>query len=238
MTRQTILAKVGMAALATLLLIDLAWALHNPTFSMLPAALAGWYAADLMSGAVHMYMDYRECRPGLGLADIFHYTGSRESAEYLAMRDAAFGKLGPIERLVYDFKNHHPRPDALGRRSMLTQIGSTVLFTTLPFAVLTNLAFWLLPLPLWLLAGLVAFTIGSTFAQYFHGTLHRADNPWAVRAMRRARLLMRPEDHILHHETLTQDFSTINGWSNPALNRVFRALRKRGHMPDDGLVPR
>ncbi len=230
--------KLALFSLCCLFAADLFWLASAPSLWMLPALIVGWYAADLMSGAVHMYMDYRECRPGIGLDRLFFYEGSRESAEYLAMRDAAFGQLGPIERLIYDFKNHHPRPDALGRRSMKVQIGATVLFTTLPFLVLANIAFALLPLPMWLLAAAVSFAIGSTFAQYFHGTLHRQDNPWPVRAMRRMGLLMRPQDHIRHHDTLTCDFSTINGWSNPALNVVFRSLRRRGHMPDDGLIPR
>lgn len=230
--------KLGVAALALVLAADLLWIARDPSWLMIPAALAGWYCADLMSGAVHMYMDYKPTRPGLGLDRLFFYEGSRESAEYIAMRDAAFGQLGPIERLIYDFKNHHPRPDALGRRSMLHQIGSTVLFTTLPFLALADLLFLLLPVPAWALAGVVAFALGASFAQYFHGTLHRTDNPWPVRLLRRLGLLMRPEDHIAHHETLMRDFSTINGWSNPVLNRLFDALRRRGKMADEGLIPR
>ncbi len=230
--------RIAVAALGVVLAGDVAWLALRPEWMMIPAVVAGWYGADLMSGAVHMYMDYRPSRAGIGLDRLFFYEGSRVSAEYVAMRDATFGRLGPLERLIYDFKNHHPRPDALGRRTMLHQIGSTVAFTTLPAAIVATVAVLALGLPPWTMAGLVAFLIGASFAQYFHGTLHRADVPWPVRAMRRTRLLMRPEDHVLHHETLARDFSTINGWSNPALNRVFRALRQRGHLPDDGLVPR
>ena len=46
------------------------------------AMVAGWYGADLMSGAVHMYMDYRECRPGIGLDRLFFCESSRGSIEY------------------------------------------------------------------------------------------------------------------------------------------------------------
>jgi hypothetical protein len=229
--------RIALLVLACLLTVDLGWLALAPSLWMLPALLAGWYAADLMSGVVHMYMDYKPSRPGVGLDRIFFYEGSRESAEYLALRDAAFAQLGPIERLIYDFKNHHPRPDALGRRSMLTQIGSTVLFTTLPFAILANIAFLLLPLPVGLMAGVLSFVVGATFAQYFHGTLHRKDNPPIVRLMRRLKLLMNAQDHLRHHETLQCDFSTINGWSNPALNFVFNHLRRRGHLADEGLIP-
>jgi sterol desaturase/sphingolipid hydroxylase (fatty acid hydroxylase superfamily) len=154
------------------------------------------------------------------------------------MRDSIMPKLGPLERLIYDFKNHHPRPDALGRRSARVHLRSTSLFATLPFALLANLAFLLLPLPLWLLAGTLSFIIGATFAQYFHASLHRTDNPRAIQILRDYRLLMRPEGHVRHHATLTCDFSTITGWSNPALNVLFNALRKSGRMRDEGLIPR
>jgi hypothetical protein len=230
--------RIVFITLGLIVLADLVWLASAPSWWMLPSLLAGWYAADAMSGAVHMWMDYHPTRAGLGLKDLFFYAGSRESADYLAMRDRIMPQLGPLERLIYDFKNHHPRPDALGRRSTTVHLRSTSLFATLPFAILANLAFLLLPLPLWLLAGTFSFILGATFAQYFHASLHRADNPRWVLLLRRLRLLMRPDDHVLHHRTLTQDFSTITGWSNPALNVVFNALRRSGRMREDGLIPR
>ncbi|WP_419825836.1 fatty acid desaturase CarF family protein [Sphingomonas sp.] len=238
-----ILLRAAPALLAAVLALDIALMLRSPSLWMLPAVLAGWYAADLMSGVVHMYMDYRPCPPLPGLNAMFFYEGARDSEEYIALRDETFASLGPFERLVYDFKNHHPRPDALGRRSLRITTEPTVLFTTLPFALGANMLAGALALagiatPGWAIAGMIAFVLGATFAQYFHGSLHREDVPWLVRAMRRARLLMRPEDHVAHHDTLTRDFSTINGWSNPPLNLIFRTLRQKGRLRDEGLIPR
>jgi len=214
------------------------WFAGVPDWRWIPAALAAWYIADLLSGVTHMIMDYRPCTPGVGLAEMFHYEGSRESADYLALRDRVLPRISPFERLVYDFKNHHPRPEALGRRSFLVQIGSTILFVSLPFSILLNLLCFALPVPGWLIAGAVVLTIGGTVAQYFHGTLHRADNPWIVRAMRRLRLLMTPEAHALHHATLRQDFATNTGWSNPLVNAIFRLATSRGWLNEEGLEPR
>jgi hypothetical protein len=237
------LMRAAPMALALLLVADAAFMIANPSFWILPAALAGWYVADLMSGVVHMYMDYRPCPPLPGLRRMFFYEGSRESDEYVTLRNETFARLGPFERLVYDFKNHHPRPDALGRRSLRVTVQPTVLFTTLPFTLAVNAAIGGLAIagiatPGWVLAGLMAFVLGTTFAQYFHGALHREDVAVPVRLLRATRLLMRPEDHRAHHETLMRDFSTINGWSNPPLNLAFRLLRDRGRLRDDGLVPR
>ena len=214
------------------------WFAGVPDWRWIPAVLAGWYVADLLSGITHMYMDYRPCTPGIGLDRMFHYEGSRESADYVALRDGILPKISPFERLVYDFKNHHPRPDALGRRPFLVQIGSTILFVSLPVSIGLNLLCFGLAIPGWVVAGSVALLIGGTLAQYFHGTLHRADNPWIVHAMRRARLLMTPEGHALHHATLRRDFATNTGWSNPLVNAVFRVATARGWLNEAGLEPR
>lgn len=80
---------------------------------IVPAPAAGWYLADLLSGLIHMYMDYRPCTPGKRLDELFFYEGSRESDEYLAMLKERMATIGAFERISYDFKNHHPRPDAL-----------------------------------------------------------------------------------------------------------------------------
>ena len=213
------------------------WFAGTPDWRWIPAALAGWYVADLLSGLTHMYMDYRPCTAGIGLDRMFHYSGSRESAEYLDLRDSVLPRISPFERLVYDFKNHHPRPEALGRRPFLVQIGSTILFVSLPASLALNLACAGAGLPGWLIAALVVLIAGGTLAQYFHGTLHREDNPWIVRAMRRLHLLMTPEAHALHHATLRRDFATNTGWSNPLVNTVFRAASARGWLNEAGLEP-
>lgn len=204
---------------------------------VLPALLVGWYLADMASGLIHMYMDYRPCPAGHGLDRLYFYQGSRESDDYVQLFRRTMAGLNPLDRLVYDFKNHHPRPDALGRRDMWRQIGSTIVAGTLPVSLLLNLAWLLLPVPGWIMAGLIALLIGGTFAQYFHGTLHRQDNPPLIRAMRAVGLLMTPAAHQLHHDTLQCDFATNCGWSNPVLNRLFWAARSRGCFNDAGLEP-
>jgi hypothetical protein len=214
------------------------WLAGVPDWRWIPAALAAWYVADLLSGLTHMYMDYRPCTPGIGLHEVFHYAGSRESDDYLALRNRVMPRISPFERLVYDFKNHHPRPEALGRRPFLVQIGSTILFVSLPASFLLALICLILPFPGWLIFGLVVLIIGGTLAQYFHGTLHRSDNPWIVRALRRAGLLMTPQAHAFHHATLRRDFATNTGWSNPLVNAIFRGAISRGWIDEAGLEPR
>lgn len=209
----------------------------DPGWLIVPAIVAGWFFADMASGLVHMYMDYRPCPTGKGLDALYFYQGSRASEDYRSRFAETMRTLTPVERLVYDFKNHHPRPDALGRRDLWRQIGSTLLLGTLPGALILSLAVALTDIPGWLVAGFISLQIGSTFAQYFHGTLHRDDNPWPVRALRRLRLLMSPAAHQKHHTTLDRDFATNCGWSNPFLNPVFRWALRRGLLTTQGLEP-
>ncbi len=231
------LMRVSVLLLCLSLGLNLAFALGDPGWWMLPALVAGWYLADMLSGIVHMTMDYFPARLGIGLDRLYFYEGSRESEEYQAKFRAAMKQLNPFERLVYDFKNHHPRPHALGRRTMWRQIGSTVIAGSLPFSLLLNAACLLWPVPGWAVAGMLSFLIGGTFAQYFHGTLHRDNNPWIVNAMRRVGLLMTPQAHQLHHDTLQRDFATNSGWSNALLNPVFRFAYGKGWLRDEGLEP-
>ena len=224
--------------LATLLsLIANLYLAGAPSWTWIPAALVAWYLADLISGVVHMVMDYKPTRAGVGLDQLYFYEGSRESADYLALRQQVWGRIGPVEKLIYDFKNHHPRPEALGRRAMVVQVGSSILFGTLPASLAVNLAALLLPLPGWLVFGAVVFLVASTFAQYFHGTLHREHNPPLIGAMRRVGLLMTPTAHAKHHATLTRDFATNCGWSNPLVNRLFALSLRRRWLTEDGLTP-
>jgi len=220
------------------LLVSLILACRTPDLWMIPAALAGWYGADFMSGAAHMYLDYRPCVPGIGLDKVFFYEGSRGTDEYVAFKKRITRQIYPFERLVFEFKLHHPRPDSLGRRSFLYLVNSPSIYLALIPALALNIGCWLGVVPGWLAVGTVVFLFGAVLAQYFHGYLHRADAPWYIALPRRLRLLMTPADHAVHHETLTRDFSTTSGWSNPLLNVAFNALRGWGMFSPAGLTPR
>ena len=217
---------------------NLGWlVLAGPGWWALPAALFGWYVADALSGIIHFYLDYRPCTPGVGLDRLFAYGGSRGSAEYQQLRAATMARISPFERVVFDFKCHHPRPNVLGRRSFLSLVGNTVLFAALPLSLLVNGLCLLLPPPGWALAFMVTVLIGGTLSNYAHGCLHRERNPWFVAPLRRVRLLMTPRAHGVHHATLDRDFSTLNGWSNPLVNVLFRVLRRSGRLDPAGLEP-
>lgn len=206
------------------------------SLALIPVALLAWYLADAQSGLVHMYMDYRPCTPNIGLKELFFYQGSRASKDYQALLQSTMRRVSFFERVVYDFKNHHPRPNALGRRNFEQQTLSLSIFV-LPYSLICNLLLWQFHLPDLLALALIVFLTSSMLTQYFHGTLHRDDNPWIINLMRRIGLLIKPSAHQIHHATLDCDFATISGWSNPLLNRVFHHIQRRGGFDRKGLEP-
>ena len=228
-------------ALVWLFLASLAFnaAQIGPAFDwrMVPAALIAWFLADLLSGVVHMIMDYRPCPPGVGLRTLYFWEGSRDTAEFLALQTEVYGRISRFERLVYDFKKHHPFPDLLGRHGVWHLMKAPVMFVALPFSLALNLACLAWRIPPWLMVGLVVLLVGGALAQYFHGALHKTRPPWPVVALRRVCLLMTPEAHAYHHAALNEDFSTVYGWSTPLLNILVRALLRRGVLDVAGLEP-
>ena len=230
--------RLVLAIFALSLLLNIAALVVRFDVWSVPALLLGWYLADFASGVIHLTLDYHPCPEGMGLADMFFYQGDRESAEYLALRADRLGRINVFQRVVFDFKTHHPRPDALGRRSLWHQIGVSLIAAALPGSIALNV--WALGggLPGWAIALGTSLIIGSAFAQHFHGSLHRPVVPLYIKMLRRAGLLMSPAAHQLHHDTLQRDFATNCGWSNPVVNRLFVALRSRGYLDDAGLEPR
>lgn len=231
------MTRVAIALFVICVAVDLALADWSLDWRIAPALLIGWYLADLASGVVHMVMDYLPCPKGVGLDRLFFYRGARDSADYGALRRDVMARIGPIDRLLFDFKIHHPRPGALGRRSLYQQVGSTIRFIGLPIAAVAALLAIAVAVPGFVMVALVVFLLGGVLSQYFHGSLHRTENPRFIAALRHVGLLMTPARHDVHHRSLQQDFSTINGWSNPLLNVVFRSLRARGRLADHGLEP-
>jgi hypothetical protein len=184
-----------------------------------------------------MIMDYRPLPTGVGLAEIYFWLGARDSEPFLALQAEVYARISRFDRLVYDFKKHHPFPDLLGRHGVWHLMKAPVMFVTLPLSLALNVVALIWHVPGWLMLGLVVLLIGGALAQYFHGTLHKTRSPPVILALRRLGLLMTPEAHADHHRTLTEDFSTVSGWSNPALNILAHALRRRGVLNAAGLEP-
>lgn len=69
-----------------------------------------------------MLLEDRPTPPGKRLDQLNFYAGSRELDAYLALLREPRGEVSAFDRLVYDFKNHHPRRMALGRRLVINRL--------------------------------------------------------------------------------------------------------------------
>ncbi len=171
-----------------------------PVISWLIGALAGGFCADLLSGLTHMYIDFG--------------TSNRKN---------------PIHKELFLSRVHHHelhRPAKLNYASLWFSpaLSSFIVLGLIP-AFLGRLL--TLPVnlemigPFWL--SLLWF---SSFSQVAHAYAHgKAKHPVArkvVRSLQKMRLLIPPKVHGKHHREIDCNFSVLNGWSNPLLNKIFK----------------
>jgi hypothetical protein len=217
----------------TIALIAMDW-----EWQVLIGVLAGWYLADLTSGIVHLYLDYRPSKKGVGLEEIYFWRGPRDSQEFLSKQYEVYKHLNPIDMIAYNFKKHHRFPGLLGRHGFWYMIKGPIIYAPLLLSILTNLAAVFLGLDAAILACLVTLSFGTGLMQYFHSTLHKSKTTRLILIMRHMRLLLKPEDHVPHHQLPVRDYGLISGWSNPVLNLIAHVLRRSGILLDDNLEPR
>ncbi len=207
-----------------------------PSWTILPGLLVGWAVIDFCSGLVHMLLDYVPVPARMRL-DLLYFARNRSTEEYLRLRREILGPVGPFWRIAFNFKYHHPRPNALGKRTLKQLCAETLYFAALPTALALDVALVFAPPPPWVTAAAISMVIGALFIQYFHATLHRPVPPAFVAVMRRLRLLMTPEAHQRHHDVQDNSFAIIAGWSNPLLDPLFRILVSTGVCRAENLEP-
>lgn len=228
--------RIASALFAVLCLVDLVLILRQPSPWILVGIVIGWYVADFGSGLVHMLLDYYPSPPQLEL-DRLYFHPDRGSQAYRDLKAELMSRTNAFHRLVFDFKRHHPWPDGLGRRSMEMLCVDTLYAAGLPGALGVAVLGLSTATPVGILAFLLTMSILATFAQYFHGMLHRAEPPKVVAFLQRLGVLMTPTMHQVHHDHLDRDFAIVSGAANPLLNPIFRALARAGICREENLEP-
>ncbi len=228
--------RLAAALFALCVGLDVVLIARDPSPWIVPAVICAWLLADFGSGLLHMLLDYYPSPPELQL-DRLYFHRARGSEDYRRLKAEVMARTNTFHRLVFDFKRHHPWPDTLGRRPMATLCRETLLFGGLPTALLVSIAGLAGVASTPVLAFGLTMAILATFAQYFHGTLHRVEPPRPILWLRRARILMTPEQHQVHHDHLDRDFAIVNGFANPLLNPIFRLLRDAGICREENLEP-
>jgi len=196
----TLLEALGLlACLALLLHAFYAVGLQAGTPVLLWCALAlplGYYCADLLSGLIHWVCD--------------------------SFGDAHTPLWGPL--LVGPFRRHHQTPADITQISLTENLGASaiagaaVIWLWAPQALGLSSAAELLGryTGLWCIAFAV---LSNRFHRWAHLPLAR--RPRWMYLLQQWRILLRPQDHALHHRKPHRvNYCILSGWANPLCNRV------------------
>lgn len=146
------------------------------------------------------------------LSGVAHWAGDTVGDEHTPLIGANF---------VTPFRLHHVDPKAITRHDFIETNGNSSI-ASLPTMLL--LVWWMPSAPgLWLyftvLLSSAAFFVFCT--NQFHKWAHAAEVPAPVRWLQRARLILSPEHHAIHHAAPHDKYYCITvGWLNPLLTRL------------------
>lgn len=184
-------AFAGLTARAVLEVVEVGRDVPGLPWVALAAAALALPMADLLSGLVHWAAD------NWGSAD-WPVVG---------------GFVGP-------FRHHHVEPEAMTRHGFLRRFGDNVVaaLPTFWFATLAEgSATWRVFATVFWVA--VAYWVLAT-AQ-FHVWAHTPSPPRIARWLQRARLILPPEHHDVHHQAPHDSHYCItSGWCDPLLRRL------------------
>jgi ubiquitin-conjugating enzyme E2 variant len=204
--RRALLAFKCVALAAALLLLALlvsrvALSIQGPGSAALALSglLAGYAAADLLSGTVHWFCD-----------------------TFFDVNSPVIG-----ERLIFPFRDHHHNPSAIVEFSFLEQDGSNyVLFVPIMTAVVLGSSAPYTGIPLAGTCALVGLACGAMGTNLFHKWAHAERVPPGVRLLQRWRIILPPRAHDVHHREYRGAYCVTSGWLNRPLDytRFFERL--------------
>jgi ubiquitin-conjugating enzyme E2 variant len=195
-TRQVRTLELGsiitFAALLVWLVVHLWPALHHSPWWLLTAALAGYLAADFLSGLVHWGAD-----------------------TWCSVDVPVLGKA-----LLRPFREHHLDPTAITRHDFVETNGNNCLVSlpTLALALVLSPSNPEEQNPFWS-AFLGAIVLWVMFTNQFHKWAHLEAPRGVVALLQRLHLVLPPAHHATHHTyPFTRSYCITTGWMNGPLN--------------------
>ena len=186
--------------------------------------LVGMYLLDLISGIVHLYLDYQEVKDKkLRL----HVETSIPGVEKFEENDDLFKKATPMDQYLWNFHVHHdaPYPSKDSEFELVMQIVRPLFLPLCGFIALYRFGY-MSDTTARILFG--ALSMGPLMQKFHflaharnHGVLTDKDTVGAILCfMQDVGLILSPKEHRRHHEEFDCNFCIVNGWANPLLNRV------------------
>lgn len=192
--------------------------------------LGGVLFADVVSGIVHLMLDYE-----VGSNDVLrlHVEHSIPAVIAFEQNSDIFIKAKPRDKYLWNFHSHHdaPYPSADSKLTLVKQI---VFPMTPPLAGFTVAALFGV-MPAWLCIILATgFALGP-ISQFTHFLAH-ARTRGLVKSkvlmfMQDWHIILHPAVHRSHHIHFDREFCILNGWGNPIVNRLRRFGSYLGYFP-------
>jgi hypothetical protein len=189
--------------------------------------LAGMYLADIVSGCAHLFLDYEL----VGDDELrWHTEYSIPAVSEFEATSELFQKADPWDKFIWDFQVHHDAiyPAMKSEFMLCVEIFviSSVVYMPCCVAIYygqveTGLAHILL----------LGWVFGA-FIQKTHFDAHARNrdlyvNP-VVRVLQDMGFLLSAAEHRKHHTEYDCNFCIFNGWANPVINRLAKALVAMG----------
>lgn len=201
-------------------------------FEVVLEACAGLYLADMVSGIVHLCLDY----------EVGGNDDLRRHAEFSIDDVKEFEKVNPLfleakkrDQYLWNFHVHHdatyPAADSNWELFMQMVVPAAPWYLlSIALAVLgilppTFTRFWLIGV------GVAMFTQFTHFAA--HARNRGLIKNRLVCKLQDWHLLLNPETHKSHHIHFDRDFCILNGWANPVVNRIRRLGSHVGLFPKE-----
>ena len=195
----------------------------------------GLYLLDLITGIVHMYLDYQTVKD----RDLrLHVERNIDDIVKFETTDALFMNATPNDKYLWNFHVHHdaPYPSVDSEWELTMQ-----LVRPLTPAYLLSVALWYYGHmnPTFARIWFGALTAGPAMQKtHFlaharnHGVLTKKTlGGWIICTLQDTGFLLSPASHKRHHEEFDCNFCIFNGWANPLVNQIRKLLSVVGIFP-------
>jgi hypothetical protein len=207
---------------------------HFSVVSFMAVFYIGLLVADFVSGLIHLYIDYRPLNVKKGYDRLYHFTGDRNSDEFLAMKAEIQRNSSWFDTTVYSFKMHHRNvlPNILMPYRDFFIEAVTPSFALLFCSLFVSLVF---PVAVWstyLAFFDVVVAVTALHSDIIHAWVHGSKTmPFGVkfaRLMHKCKFIYSMKTHGTHHKDGLTGFCFVIGHTNFAVNWICKKLLERG----------
>lgn len=206
-------------------------------FSVLSWAITFYvalFAADFISGLVHLYIDYHPLNYAKGYDQLFFYKGDRGSEDFRRKKQEIGRASSILDMEVYHFKVHHRNAAPYLTKPYHHFFYETCVPATgfLIAAIVLSTALDRQPEAAYLSFALLVISVGVLHTNHVHAWVHGSKTmPWGVaviKVVQRLRLMYSVETHNRHHKDGESGFCFIVGHSNFLVDYLCRVLLRLG----------